>query len=550
MAIPKSYPMKFTPTGLVDAFDASGKFPGACRALKDLIFDQSNPEIMISRPGVTTIYNFSDFTTPGFISVAVTVGTRVYGMIATARNAGNDEPFCYDLVAGAFVSISGVTAGNTPLSPATTGPWAPPTIANVGVYIIITHPGFSGFGTNFFGVIDLTNFSAPAWYSANLATNPLAAAPQAVANFNDRAYFAVGNTLPYSDVLTLTRTLATQQLTIGDNAAITALSGLPISTTSSGVIGALIAFKPASTWQITGDTTSTVNPLSLNFISLTMGTLSPRSVAQSPQGLYFATPSAPYFIDPIGTLRPLTNKITDSDPDVQTPWINATVPSRIAGCYAGSLYRVCMATVINGQQVTNDYWFDEHRRRFNGPHSVPYDCATQSLDGADFILTSAVNPALLIGSQSSPDLASVYTDFGTPQAPVLLSSTFPKTGRMTEKQVVESTQELSSSFGDSTYSIVAQDEQGNTLGSVAVAIVIAGEKWTASPGPPYWGGGGKWTKSYNIPHVYSLPWSAPIVFKKMAIQISAVGSAQLQIGTHFARYQDTGYTNLTAPNTP
>ena len=48
MAIPKSFPMKFTPSGLVDAYDSTGKFPGACRTLKDLIFDRSNPEIMIS----------------------------------------------------------------------------------------------------------------------------------------------------------------------------------------------------------------------------------------------------------------------------------------------------------------------------------------------------------------------------------------------------------------------------------------------------------------------------------------------------------------------
>ena len=546
MGIPKSFPMRFTPRGLVDAYDATDKFNGACRSLKDLILDQANPELVVSRPGVVSFYNFSDFPAPGFISIQATIGDRVYGMIATSTNAGNDEPFCYDLVAGAFVAISGVTAGNTPTSPSTFGDWTPPTMASVGVYIIITHPGFNGIGSNFFGVIDLTNPAAPVWSSKNLATNPLAAVPQAVANFNDRAYFAVANTLPYSDVLTLTRTNATQQLTIGDLSDITVLCGLPIQTTSSGVLGALMVFKASQVWQVTGDTTTST--LALNYLSLNVGTMAPRSVVQSPIGIYFCSTDAPYFIDPFGYVRAVTHSPQDTDPDIQVPWLNCTSHSRMSAAYAGSIYRICMVTVINGQNATNDYWFDEHRRRWTGPHSFAYDCASAYRN--NFILTSVANPALLINSQSSQNLNSVFTDLGVAQAPVLLSSTFPKSGHMTEKQVVESTQELSSSTGNATYTVQALDEQGNILGSVGVAVVPAGGVWTASPGPPLWGGSTKWENSYNIPHVYSLPWATPIVFKKMALNITANASAQLQIGTHFARYQDTGYTNLTAPNTP
>lgn len=543
MGIPRSFPMRFTPRGLADAYDSTDTFAGACRALSDLIFDKSNPEIVISRPGVTQLSDFTGFNTPGFVSVQATVGTMVYGMIATARNAGKDEPFCFDLTSGLFVAISGVTGANTPTSPATTGPWTPPTIANVGVYIIITHPGFNGAGTNFFGVIDTTTPGSPAWSSRNLTTTPLTAVPTAVANFANRAYFAVANKLPYSDVLVLVRTSATQQLTIGDNSTITALSGLPIQTTSSGVLAALMVFKANQVWQVTGDTASST--LAQNFLSLTFGTRSPRSVALSPQGLYFAASAGPYFIDPLGGVRALTNTAQSPDPDIQTPYVNVTEPTRVAGCYSGSVYRVCIPTVINGLETTNDYWFDEHRRRWNGPHSFPYDCASPL--GNDFIITGQAHPGLLINSQATPNISSVYTDLGAAQSPSMLTATFPKPGHMTEKQVVESTQELSSSGGNVTYSITAQDEQGNTLDSLSVAIIPAGGTWG---GGGLWGGGLKWTNSYNIPHVYSLPWSVPLVFKKMALLISAVASAQLQIGTHYSRYQDTGYTNLTSANTP
>ena len=39
-----------------------------------------------------------------------------------------------------------------------------------------------------------------------------------------------------------------------------------------------------------------------------------------------------------------------------------------------------------GQSVTNDYWFDEHKRRWTGPHSFAYDCLSQY--GNYFIMTA------------------------------------------------------------------------------------------------------------------------------------------------------------------
>ena len=53
--IPNTKPMKFTPKGVVDAFDATEEFQGACQLLQNCIFDQSNPELVIPRPGVVTL---------------------------------------------------------------------------------------------------------------------------------------------------------------------------------------------------------------------------------------------------------------------------------------------------------------------------------------------------------------------------------------------------------------------------------------------------------------------------------------------------------------
>jgi hypothetical protein len=531
----KQYPMRFTPKGLADAFDSTDVFPGACVELSNLVFNQGNPEIVISRPGVETMTAFPGFLNPGFVSIHQTIGDVVYGMLSTTLNAGKDEPFAYDHSTDTFIPITGVLNANTPTSPASTGEWTPPTMAAVGTKIIFTHPGFPGGATKF-GVLDISNPAAPTWSAGDTTTNGLTATPIAVANFNNRAYFAVENRLEYTDVLSLARTSTSQSETLGDTTHITALAGLPIQTTSSGVIAALIAFKSFQTWQITGDPALTPSTLAQNYLSLTVGTQAPRSVAQSPLGLYFASNSGPKVIDQFAIVKSLTHSQNETDPDVQLPWQNMVVPSRVAGSYSNDVYRLCMQTILSNTDTTNDYWFDEHKRRWNGPHTFEYDCASQHDD--HFIISSASNPGMLFHSRAFPVTSTVYTDLGVSFETAMQPSTFPKTGHMTMKQVVESTIELASSGGAAAYSITAIDDQGNTLNNCNVNVLSAGSLW----GSGTWGGF-PWAATNNKPSVYNIPWTAPLVFKKMAFLITATATAALSYGTFFARYQDTGYTN-------
>ena len=537
MAIRNGQPVQFTPKGLCDAFDSSQAFPGACAILSNLIFDQANPEITVSRPGVgAPLTSFGSFTAPTFVSVFIVIGAVAYGMVSSARNPGQDEPFAYNYLTNTFITISGVTAGNTPASPATSGTWTPPTMTVVSMKILVTHPGFSGTGSNFFGVIDITTPATPAWSSANFATNPLTAVPTSVANYNNRAYFSVANTLNFSDVLVpTTRTNASQQLTLGDTTPVTAQSGLPIQTTSSGVTGALIAFKASQIWQITGDPAT--NNLAENYISLTTGCIAPRSVVQGPFGIFFAGQDAPYILNFLGVLAPLSHTPgNDGVADVQVPFQNAVVPSRIAASFSGNIYRVCLQTTIQGIQQTNDYWYDIRRKRWTGPHTFPYDEIAQA--GDYFILSGIGSGAALFKSQGLPDTTSTYSDNGTPLTSHLRSSTFPKTGHMQQVQVVESTIELSSSGGSVNYNLTAMDDQNNTLASTFVLTPVAGAIWGAFN----WGAA-NWASAVKIPHVYNIPWPNALVFQKMAIDVMASSSNALSIGTFFARYADTGYTN-------
>lgn len=530
---PKQYPVRFTAKGLVDALDATDKFPGACIQLVNLIFDPANPEIMVSRPGVTNMTSFPGFISPGFVSVQATIGDLVFGMIATGRNAGKDEPFCYDHSAGAFIAVGNVLNANTPTSPSSTGAWTPPTIAAVGTMIIVTHPGFPGGATKF-GWFDVTNPAAPVWNAGDTATNGLPSVPLCVANFNNRAYFGCGNLLEFTDTLTNppTRTNATQFLTIDDKSNITALSGLPLQTTSSGVVQALLVFKAFQVWQITGDGTT----LAQNYLSLSFGTQAPRSVQQAPLGVYFHSQAGPKIVDQWGVVRSVTFDGKSNDSDVKIPWQNAVTPSRISAAYSNDIYRICMETVINGVQGFNDYWFDESRRRWTGPHSFAYDCASQHDD--HFILSSSTNAGQLIHSYAYPAGSAAYTDLGAALMSTLQSSTFPKTGDMEMKQVVESTIELASNQGPASYGITGQDDLGNTLNSCSVSVLPAGALW----GSGVWGGFA-WSSSTNKPTTYTVPWSIPLVFKKMALYITVAANTAIALGTFFARYQNAGYTN-------
>lgn len=539
MAIPQTIPIRFTPRGLADAFDSTDVFPGACRKLTNLVFDQSNPEIVIARPGVgTALTSFATFTTPGFISLQVTIGSRVYGMIATGLTAGHDEPFCYDLVAQAFIAITGSTAGNAegrPLSPATTGPWTPPTMAIVGAKIIITHPGYAGTAGKFFGVIDIPTL---AYTTANTATNLLPSVPTFVANLNNRAYYVCGNVIYYSDVLVPTTiTNASQSLTAGDSSVVVGLSGLPVQTTTAGVVSALIAFKGTQIWQITGDAAVT-GSLALNYLSLNIGCSSPRSIVPTPLGTFFSGPDSCYLVNPFGAVMPVTNQLggAGSTPDLRQPFGYCTEPSRVASAFAGNIYRLCIPTIIDGTVATNDYWFDTRKMRWNGPHSFLYDCVSSA--GTYFIVSGVGSLNKLFRSDPIPNTTTVFNDNGAAFSVGMKSADFPKKDEMAMKQVVESTIELSSSGQSVTYSITSYNDKGDLISSTGIATALIGGIWGAF----IWGDGTKWASSMNQPRTYPVNWSIPLVFNKMAIELEAVAATSVSIGTFYARTQKTGYT--------
>src|ERR1700723_3676952 len=100
---------KFAPAGVSDAIDEENGFPGCCLALTNLIPDPTMKNSWVPRPASSQLTNFSGFTTPGQISALRVVGSFAFGLLATGRNAGHDEPFCFNIPGLVFVAVSGVT---------------------------------------------------------------------------------------------------------------------------------------------------------------------------------------------------------------------------------------------------------------------------------------------------------------------------------------------------------------------------------------------------------------------------------------------------------
>jgi hypothetical protein len=169
MPIRNAKAVVFRPHGLSDAVDGTNAFSGALAIASNLIPSNDTADSWVPRPAAVQLSAFAGFTTPGFVSASLVVGDIEYGLIASGRNAGKDEPYAYNIRTGAFLTVTGILAANCPTSPPTSGAWTPPILAVVGNRVIVCHPGFAG-GAVKFGWFDVSSFTATISTTTNSTT--------------------------------------------------------------------------------------------------------------------------------------------------------------------------------------------------------------------------------------------------------------------------------------------------------------------------------------------------------------------------------------------
>lgn len=557
MTLRRTVPRRFDPHGATDALDESGAFPGACMAISNLIPDPKQKFRWVCRPAAIRLTTFGGFTTPGKISALKIIGNIAYGMIASGLNAGKDQPFAFDLVAQIFQTITGITSANTPTSPPTSGAYTPPTMALVASRLIVTHPGYPN-GANLFGWFDLSTPSAPAWNAGNTTGTPLPIAPVAVAQYSDRAWFAVNITggpgnyasLYFTDTGTLNLTSATQILFFGDNTPITALAGLPFQNVLGGLIQSLMVFKGSANgvyniYQVTGDASNTQTTqtgttsfttqviqtsLAENALNVATTTLAPNSIANCPDGLLFVAPDG---LRKINWQAKIEDPIGADGQGINSPFFNVPVPSRIAGAATASVYRV---SFVNADALTapvQEYWYDIVRKIWSGPHSFPFDLISGW--GNSFVGCPAGINASLWQSDFEQKLTSTFVENGTAMNYTLQTCEFADKGEMAESAMIE-TQVYAALPGTSALTVTAVDENQNAIGSFNYTVGGSTTIWGAF----IWGQA-NWGAPFTSYRARRIDWASPLVYNRLSLQVSGLAAQAVSIGCMYMREEQLGY---------
>lgn len=533
MALPGK-PLAWAPHGASDTLDSTTAFNGAMAALTDLIPDPSTLDLWQCRPAAISLNDFSSFNTPTFVSCLTIIGTTAYGMVSTALNPGRDEPFMYDLVADTFTAITGVTGINTPVSPGTSGAWQPPTMVLVGAKLIVTHPGFTGAGGAFFGVLDITNPALPTWTATNTAPTVLPSVPVWVANFNGRAWFLCNpaGAQPaayYSDVLAPTViTAGTQILTFDDNTPLTCAAGLSLNTQLGGIIQALMIFKGVSNiYQVTGD--GSLATLAKNSLNVATGTFAPNSLAQTEKGLAFMAPDGLRVID---FTAHISDPIGTAGTGVTVPFIYSVVPSRMAAAFNNGVYRVQTQNGDASGSPQQQWWYDFKRSIWSGPHSQAADLMEPYSNTFVVTLQGTVD---LFQSDPVQSSTSTYVENGTQLQYAWTTPMFPDTDQMAEIAVVQSTLHMALASGS-----VATVTALNQAGSVLDTVTVTGAGSTTIWGAFQWGQA-LWQGSQSALYPQALEWTQPIVTQRLALNVTGDSIQGLKIGRLHMRYEVLGY---------
>jgi hypothetical protein len=541
MAQRNTTPLVWRPKGACDTLDSSDSFAGAMAQLSNLIPDPTTKNLWQCRPASISKTSFGSYTTPGFISALKVIGDLAFGMIASGRNAGKDEPFCYNLLTNAFVVVSGVTNANSPTSPLTTGAWTPPTMDLIGALLVVTHPGFST-GANFFGWFDITNPAAPVWHAGNMGgAIAFTVVPTAVKQFNGRAYFiqnvVAQPSVVFSDALNaVNATNANQILTFGDNVALTALGGLQLNNQLGGIIQSLIVFKGVTNmYQVTGD--SALNNLTVNTLNITTGTLAPNTICNTPEGLAFMSPEGMRVIDFQAAISP---PIGLDGTGIAVPFVYAVVPSRVVAQSGGNVMRVSVQNGLAVGSPNQEWWYDFSRGIWTGPHTFPASLI-QPYKGT-FIEAPIGITASLWQSDVVQSSTSTYVENGVQMSWNWLTAMLPDNDQIKQNSMQLATLDMALASTIPNINVQAIDQNGTALDTVQVQTPGGSTIWGA-----FTWGGAPWLGPPAALAPRPLSWTHPIVFARLQLQANGQSAAGIKIGTAHLRYQVLGYTpNLQA----
>ena len=374
--------------------------------------------------------------------------------------------------------------------------------------------------------------ASPLWSAGNTTgVLQIAGVASAVHQFNNRAYFAQGNNLIYTDTLStnVSNAAGVQVLTLDDSTPITALCGLPLYTTTGGVLQALIAYKQFSIWQVTGD--AALNNLVINQLSGTVGTAAPRSVASAPAGQYFMAPDGIRVINLVG-------EVSEVDPDLALPFIYAETPSRVSGAYNADIYRLCTQNTNVTGAPFQVYHYAEKYNGWTGPHSFREDLAVAYLN--DFVVFNTDVPATMWEAftvQNQNSQGNTFVENGTQLTWAYETCPMTDDGNMYLNCTIRSTLDLALPGTGDTYLFQAADVNVGTVAQASVMTPLSEAIWDAFN----WGDGTLWGAAQYGLQPITIPWTKPPIFNKLVFSASGNSALGFKVGSVYTGYEKLNY---------
>lgn len=404
MTTPNEFDTRFIPRSTSDSIDGDNSQTGACAAITNLIFDPSTAGVLLCRPAVQQLNSFTGFIAPSVVSAGIQLSGVVYGLVASGRFPGFDEPFAFDIASGDFLNVNGVTANNVPVTQPTAGNWVPPVAVALNKFIVITHVGFNYPSGNAFGGFDISGFTKSQSASVTSGLNVISGLPNTDGinvgyTITDTMGFipagtTITNKTPTSLTLshTLTGTSASDMITVAGGTDINplwfagnlAINPLPVKPTVVGTFSNRFYFGcgNALSWSDTlslaataanqalfiGDITPIIAISPMSFSTTTTANLEGLIVmknnytTQITGDAALSNLQANLISDEVGTaaarslglcpdglrfmsvdgirLIQLSGTMTDPDPDLALPFIYSLYPSRVSAAFNNNTYRI------------------------------------------------------------------------------------------------------------------------------------------------------------------------------------------------------------------
>ena len=363
--------------------------------------------------------------------------------------------------------------------------------------------------------------------------------PTWVRQFNGRSWFGINPTagapsVIFTDTFQLGCSNTNQALSFGDNVALVAAAPLGLSSQLGGIVQALMIFKDDSNVvQITGDSSSSTTPLAANTLNVEIGTVAPRSIASTPQGLVFLASDG---------MRLLNFGATISDPigvagsGVIYPFITAPTPTRINAICNGLMLRISLLTSAG---VWVEYWFDLARKVWSGPHTFPSTCM-DNYNGI-FVLAPQAVPGTLYTGSPIPNPADAFVENGVAMTWQLTTGVLPDNEKMSQGELVQLQIKASSVAAVPMMTVTATDQDGNPIQTAVYTFAVAASS--------YWGtmiwGSGLWASASQALAARRIDFPGPVVYNRLAISVSGSCGYNFRIGDMFGQVRVLGYTQPT-----